>query len=96
VLVTGATKRIGAAVASKLREAGATVLTTTRSRHGVVVHITSIQRELPLPEASLAYAAATPALANYRKGPVSPKGIRVVRVSPDGSKLNTQFRATCP
>jgi NAD(P)-dependent dehydrogenase (short-subunit alcohol dehydrogenase family) len=99
VLVTGATKRIGAAVASKLREAGATVLTTTRSRHGVVVHITSIQRQLPLPEASLAYAAATPALANYRKGlskEVSPKGIRVVRVSPDGSKLNTQFRATCP
>jgi len=171
VLVTGATKGIGAAVASKLREAGATVLTTARSHHGdpapgeffvaadittaegcaaivddvrnrlggidiivhvvggssapaggfavlddaewqralelnlfpavrldrallpmmleqrsgVIVHVTSIQRQLPLPEATLAYAAAKAALANYSKGlskEVSPKGIRVVRVSP--------------
>ena len=33
-LVTGGTKGIGAAVASQLRAAGATVLTTARSRHG--------------------------------------------------------------
>jgi NAD(P)-dependent dehydrogenase (short-subunit alcohol dehydrogenase family) len=52
---------------------------------GVIVHVTSIQRVLPLPEATLAYAAAKAALANYSKGlskEVSPKGIRVVRVSP--------------
>jgi NAD(P)-dependent dehydrogenase (short-subunit alcohol dehydrogenase family) len=51
----------------------------------VIVHVTSIQRQLPLPEATLAYAAAKAALANYSKGlskEVGPKGIRVVRVSP--------------
>ena len=170
-LVTGGTKGIGEAVAARLREAGAIVLTTARSRpahlpaddlfvaadaatargcaeiadavharlggvdiivhvvggssapaggfavldesewrraldlnlfpavrldrallpamldqgSGVIVHVTSIQRQLPLPEATLAYAAAKAALANYSKGlskEVSPKGIRVVRVSP--------------
>jgi NAD(P)-dependent dehydrogenase (short-subunit alcohol dehydrogenase family) len=52
---------------------------------GVIIHVTSIQRQLPLPEATMAYAAAKAALANYSKGlskEVSPKGIRVVRVSP--------------
>jgi NAD(P)-dependent dehydrogenase (short-subunit alcohol dehydrogenase family) len=52
---------------------------------GVIVHITSIQSVLPLPEATIAYAAAKAALANYSKGlskEVSPKGVRVVRVSP--------------
>ena len=52
---------------------------------GVIIHITSIQSVLPLPEATLAYAAAKAALANYSKGlskEVSPKGIRVIRVSP--------------
>src|ERR1700704_1391518 len=52
---------------------------------GVIIHITSIQGKLPLPEATLAYAAAKAALSNYSKGlskEVSPKGIRVVRVSP--------------
>jgi NAD(P)-dependent dehydrogenase (short-subunit alcohol dehydrogenase family) len=169
-LVTGGTKGIGEAVAARLREAGATVLTTARTRpgdlpddlfvaadisttegcttvadavrdrlggidiivhvvggstapaggfavlddgewhraldlnlfpavrldrallptmldqgHGVIIHITSIQRQLPLPEATIAYAAAKAALSNYSKGlskEVSPKGIRVVRVSP--------------
>jgi NAD(P)-dependent dehydrogenase (short-subunit alcohol dehydrogenase family) len=170
-LVTGGTKGIGEAVAARMREAGATVLTTARSRpnqsapgeifvsadlttaegcavvadavrdrlggidiivhvvggssapaggfavlnddewyralhlnlfpavridrallpmmlaqgSGVIIHITSIQRQLPLPEATIAYAAAKAALANYSKGlskEVSPKGIRVVAVSP--------------
>jgi NAD(P)-dependent dehydrogenase (short-subunit alcohol dehydrogenase family) len=170
-LVTGASKGIGRAVALELREAGATVLTTARSRpadlpsgehfvaaditrtegcsaiadavrnrlggvdivvhvvggssapaggfavlndvewqraldlnllpavrldrallpsmiaqgSGVIIHVTSIQRVLPLPEATLAYAAAKAALANYSKGlskEVSPRGVRVVRVSP--------------
>jgi NAD(P)-dependent dehydrogenase (short-subunit alcohol dehydrogenase family) len=52
---------------------------------GVIIHITSIQRQLPLPESTLAYAAAKAALANYSKGlskEISPKGIRVVRVAP--------------
>ena len=52
---------------------------------GVIIHITSIQRQMPLPEATIAYAAAKAALSNYSKGlskEVSPKGIRVVRVSP--------------
>jgi len=51
----------------------------------VIVHVASIQRQMPLPEATLAYAAAKAALANYSKGlskEVSPKGVRVVRVSP--------------
>jgi NAD(P)-dependent dehydrogenase (short-subunit alcohol dehydrogenase family) len=52
---------------------------------GVIIHVTSIQRQLPLPEATLAYAAAKAALSNYSKGlskEVGPKGVRVVRVSP--------------
>jgi NAD(P)-dependent dehydrogenase (short-subunit alcohol dehydrogenase family) len=170
-LVTGGTKGVGQAVVAALREAGATVLTTARSRperadhpdhfvtadvstaegcavvaravherlggidiivhvvggssapaggftmlddtewqkaldqnllaavrldrallpsmieqgSGVVIHITSIQRQLPLPDATIAYAAAKAALSNYSKAlskEVSPKGVRVVRVSP--------------
>jgi NAD(P)-dependent dehydrogenase (short-subunit alcohol dehydrogenase family) len=52
---------------------------------GVIVHVTSIQSQLPLPDATLAYAAAKAALSNYSKGlskEVGPKGVRVVRVSP--------------
>lgn len=52
---------------------------------GVVIHITSIQRRLPLPEATIAYAAAKAGLANYSKAlskEVSPKGVRVVQVAP--------------
>jgi NAD(P)-dependent dehydrogenase (short-subunit alcohol dehydrogenase family) len=52
---------------------------------GVIVHITSIQHELPLPESTTAYAAAKAALSTYSKAlskEVTPKGIRVVRVSP--------------
>jgi len=171
VLVTGGTKGIGAAVATRLREGGATVLTTARARpsdltdvdlfvasdittakgcatvadavrdrfggidiivhvvggssapaggfavlddnqwqraldlnlfpavrldrallpimlnqgSGVIIHITSIQRVMPLHEATIAYAAAKAALANYSKGlskEVSPKGVRVIQVSP--------------
>lgn len=52
---------------------------------GVVVHVTSIQGKLPLPESTTAYAAAKAALSTYSKSlskEVSPKGVRVVRVSP--------------
>jgi NAD(P)-dependent dehydrogenase (short-subunit alcohol dehydrogenase family) len=54
-------------------------------RSGVVIHVTSIQRVLPLPDATIAYAAAKAALSTYSKAlskEVTPKGIRVVRVSP--------------
>jgi hypothetical protein len=170
-LVTGGTKGVGQAVVAALREAGATVLTTARSRpenlpnaghfliadvstaegcaavadavrdhlgaidiiahvvggssspaggfavlddqewhkaldqnlfaavrldralvpsmieqgSGVVIHVTSIQDRMPLPDATIAYAAAKAALSNYSKAlskEVSPKGVRVVRVSP--------------
>jgi NAD(P)-dependent dehydrogenase (short-subunit alcohol dehydrogenase family) len=52
---------------------------------GVIIHISSIQRTLPLYDSTLAYAAAKAALTNYSKGPskeVSPKGIRVNSVAP--------------
>jgi NAD(P)-dependent dehydrogenase (short-subunit alcohol dehydrogenase family) len=52
---------------------------------GVIIHVTSIQRVLPLPESTIAYAAAKAALSTYSKAlskEVAPKGIRVVRVSP--------------
>ncbi len=52
---------------------------------GVVVHVTSIQRQLPLPEATTAYAAAKAALSAYSKSlskEAAPHGVRVVRVSP--------------
>jgi NAD(P)-dependent dehydrogenase (short-subunit alcohol dehydrogenase family) len=54
---------------------------------GVVVHFTSIQRELPLYDASLAYAAAKAALRTYSKGlanELAPRGVRVNAVSPGG------------
>lgn len=52
---------------------------------GVIIHVTSIQHKLPLPESTTAYAAAKAALSTYSKSlskEVTPKGIRVVRVSP--------------
>jgi NAD(P)-dependent dehydrogenase (short-subunit alcohol dehydrogenase family) len=52
---------------------------------GVIVHVTSIQHQLPLPQSTTAYAAAKAALSTYSKSlskEVAPKGVRVVRVSP--------------
>lgn len=52
---------------------------------GVIIHVSSIQRSLPLYDSTLAYAAAKAALTNYSKGlskEVSPKGIRVNTVAP--------------
>lgn len=52
---------------------------------GVIVHVSSIQRLLPLPESTTAYAAAKAALSTYSKAlskEVTLKGVRVVRVSP--------------
>ena len=54
-------------------------------RAGAVVHVTSIQSVLPLPESTTAYAAAKAALRTYSKSlskEVGPKGVRVNVVSP--------------
>jgi len=64
---------------------------------GVVVHVTSIQRALPLPESTTAYAAAKAALSTYSKSlskEVSPKGVRVVRVSPGWIETEAARRFT--
>ncbi|PRP96320.1 SDR family oxidoreductase [Enhygromyxa salina] len=52
---------------------------------GVIIHVSSIQRLLPLPESTTAYAAAKAALSTYSKAlskEVTPRGVRVLRVSP--------------
>lgn len=52
---------------------------------GVVIHVASIQRRLPLHESTTAYAAAKAALVSYSKSlskELGPKGIRVNTVSP--------------
>ncbi|MFC5462812.1 SDR family oxidoreductase [Massilia niabensis] len=52
---------------------------------GALIHITSIQRRLPLFDATVAYAAAKAALANYSKSLANefgPRGIRVNSVAP--------------
>lgn len=62
---------------------------------GVVIHVTSIQRLLPLPDATTAYAAAKAALSTYSKSlakEVSPKGVRVVRVAPGWIETEASIR----
>lgn len=52
---------------------------------GVVVHVASIQHRLPLPDSTLAYAAAKAAMRTYSKGlarEVGAAGVRVNTVSP--------------
>jgi NAD(P)-dependent dehydrogenase (short-subunit alcohol dehydrogenase family) len=54
-------------------------------KSGVILHISSIQRRMPLFEATLAYAAAKAALSTYSKGlakEMGPKGIRINTLSP--------------
>lgn len=62
---------------------------------GVVVHVTSIQRVLPLPEATTGYAAAKAALSVYSKSlskEVAAAGVRVVRVSPGWIATDASIR----
>ncbi|EAV42164.1 short chain dehydrogenase [Stappia aggregata IAM 12614] len=62
---------------------------------GVVIHVSSIQRELPLPESTTAYAAAKAALSTYSKAlskEVSPKGVRVLSVSPSWIETEASVR----
>lgn len=57
------------------------------SGSGTVLHVTSIQREMPLHDATLPYAAAKGALRTYSKGlanELAPRGVRVNAVSPGG------------
>ena len=52
---------------------------------GVVIHVSSIQRVLPLPDATIAYAASKGALTTYSKAlsrEITPKGVRVLSVAP--------------
>lgn len=52
---------------------------------GAIVHISSIQRRLPLHESTIAYAAAKAALSTYSKAlskELGPRGIRVNSVAP--------------
>ena len=59
--------------------------TMLAQRSGVILHVSSIQRRMPLYEATLAYAAAKAALTTYSKGlanEVGPQGIRVISVAP--------------
>lgn len=52
---------------------------------GVVIHVSSIQRRLPLYEATIGYAAAKAALSNYSKAlskELGPRGVRVLSVAP--------------
>jgi NAD(P)-dependent dehydrogenase (short-subunit alcohol dehydrogenase family) len=54
-------------------------------KSGVIIHIASIQGQLPLYDSTLPYAAAKAGLINYSKSlsnEVSPKGVRVLTVSP--------------
>lgn len=56
-----------------------------RAGRGAVVHISSIQRTMPLSNGTLAYAAAKAALTTYSKGlatEVAPLGVRVNTVAP--------------
>jgi len=55
------------------------------ARRGSVVHISSIQRMMPLSDGTLAYAAAKAALTTYSKGlatEIAPFGVRVNSVAP--------------
>lgn len=66
-----------------------------KQHSGVIIHVSSIQRTLPLYEATLAYAAAKAALTNYSKGlskEVSPRGIRVNSVAPGFTETEAATR----
>jgi NAD(P)-dependent dehydrogenase (short-subunit alcohol dehydrogenase family) len=70
-----ATVRLDRLLAPQMLERGA----------GAIVHVTSIQSILPLPESTTGYAAAKAALRTYSKSiskELGPKGVRVNAVSP--------------
>lgn len=73
----------------------ALVPTMIEQGYGVVIHVSSIQRVLPLYESTIAYAAAKAALSNYSKAlsnEIGPKGVRVLRVSPGFTETDAATR----
>lgn len=61
----------------------------------VILHFGSIQREMPLHEASLPYASAKAALRTYSKGlanELAPRGVRVNTISPGGIQTEAYER----
>ena len=69
--------------------------TMLEQRSGVIIHVTSIQRLLPLHEATLGYAAAKAALATYSKGlanEIGPRGVRVNSVAPGFTETSAAHR----
>ncbi len=66
---------------------------------GVILHVTSIQHALPLPDATTAYAAAKAALSTYSKAlskDVTPQGVRVVRAAAISGTEHTIDGGTVP
>ena len=62
---------------------------------GAIVHVSSIQRPMPLYDATLAYAAAKAALTTYSKGlanELAPHGVRVNSVAPGGIQTTAADR----
>jgi NAD(P)-dependent dehydrogenase (short-subunit alcohol dehydrogenase family) len=62
---------------------------------GVIIHVSSIQRMMPLPESTTAYAAAKAALTTYSKSlakEVMPKGVRVLSVAPGWIETEASVR----
>ena len=77
-----ATVRLDRLLAPQMIERGA----------GAIVHITSIQSIMPLPESTTGYAAAKAALRTYSKSiskELGPKGVRVNVVSPGWIKTES-------
>ncbi len=63
--------------------------------YGVVIHVSSIQRSLPLYESTIAYAAAKAAMSTYSKAlsnEVGPKGVRVLQVAPGFTETDAAAR----
>jgi NAD(P)-dependent dehydrogenase (short-subunit alcohol dehydrogenase family) len=79
-----ATVRLDRLLAPQMIERGA----------GAIVHITSIQSIMPLPESTTGYAAAKAALRTYSKSiskELGPKGVRVNAVSPGWIMTESSF-----
>lgn len=65
------------------------------AERGVIIHVTSIQAQMPLPDSTTAYAAAKAALSTYSKSlskEVTPQGVRVVRVCPGWIETDAAVR----
>lgn len=62
---------------------------------GVIIHVSSIQRMMPLPKSTTAYAAAKAALTTYSKSlakEVMHKGVRVLSVAPGWIETEASVR----